>query len=157
MRTMILIQRMSERLLAHWLRKSLIIRRLRLIGGGNFLSFPHSFFGHKHTFSLLLTSIFCLFSSCEKPVDYSLNDDGHPVLYGYYQEATGLESESVDVDSVCRFRTKVDAYTTQHPESKQTWYYPEIQNCIIHRLLAVDLNIDIANGGAWRDTLEIKF
>lgn len=86
-----------------------------------------------------------------------MRDEGHPVLYGYYQEATGLDSESVDVDSVYRFRTKVDAYITLHPDSKDTWYYPEIQKCIIHRLLAVDLNIDIANGGAWRDTLEIKF
>lgn len=151
------IQRLNGRQLAQRLRNALIIRRLRLIGGGNFLRFPHSGISHRHTFPLLLTFLFCLFSSCVKPVDYSLNDDGHPVLYGYYQEAHGLESESVDVDSVCRFRTKVDAYTTQYPDSKQTWYYPEIQNCIIHRLLSVGINIDIANGGAWRDTLEIKF
>ena len=157
MKTMIKIQRLNGRQLAHWLRNALIIRRLRLIGGGDFLGFPHPVLGHKNTFFLLLTSLFCLFSSCVKPVDYSLNDEGHPILYGYYQEAHGLESESVDVDSVCRFRTKVDAYTTQHPDSKQTWYYPEIQNCIIHRLLSVGINIDIANGGEWGDTIKVNF
>ena len=40
MRTMILIQRMSERLVVHWLRKSFIISHLQPTGGGNFLTSP---------------------------------------------------------------------------------------------------------------------
>lgn len=151
------IQRMNERLLAQLLRNALIIRRLRLIGGGNFLRFPHSALSHRHTLPLLLTSLFFLFSSCEKAIDASMRDEGHPVLYGYYQEATGLYQESVDVDSVVRFRTKVDAYTTVHPDSKDTWYYPEIEKCIRQRLVTIDVVIRVGNGGDWSDTLHYDF
>ena len=170
MRTMILIQRMSERLVAHLLRKSFVIRHLQPTGGGNFLTSPFDphtkkkhFLLHDHLatapcWSLFLClSLLFLAASCEKSLDASVRDEGHPILYSYYQEATGLYQESVKVDSVSRFKKKVDAYTSAYPDSKQTWYYPEIVKCISQRLVTIDISFSVGNGGNWSDSTKINF
>ena len=152
MKLMIKIPRLKERALTEWLRKSFIIRHLRIIGGGNFCN-SRSILGILPLFILTLF----VASSCEKELDASVRDDGHPILYGYYQEATGLYQESVSVDSVARFKTKVDAYTSAYPDSKQTWYYPEIERCISQRLVTVTITFNVNNGGNWRDSTETDF
>ena len=86
-----------------------------------------------------------------------MRDEGHPILYSYYQEATGLYQESVKVDSVSRFKKKVDAYTSAYPDSKQTWYYPEIVKCISQRLVTIDISFSVGNGGNWGDSTKINF
>ena len=147
-----MIPRLKERVLAHWLRRHFIIRHINVIGGCKFCN-------SRSILALLPLFIVTLLmaSSCEKELDASVRDDGHPILYSYYQEATGLYQESVDIDSVARFKTKVDAYTTAYPDSKQTWYYPEIERCISQRLVTVTITFGVNNGGNWSDSTETEF
>ena len=150
MRLMMKIPRLKERPIAHWLRSSFIIRGLYGIGGGKFFN-SHSSLG------ILPIFIFTLFvtTSCEKSLDASVCDEGHPVLYEYYHEAAGLYRESVDADSVFRFSAKVDVYTSAYPESKQTSYYPEIENCIKQRLASLGITFVVEDD--WQDTVYIDF
>ena len=168
MRLMMKTPRLKERPIAHWLRSSFIIRGLYGIGGGNFLtSHPHVFDRKSESHSLFQCpklALLCLFlgtftlfvtTSCEKSLDASVRDEGHPVLYEYYHEATGLYRESVDADSVFRFSAKVDGYTSAYPESKQTSYYPEIENCIKQRLATLGITFVVEDD--WQDTVYIDF
>lgn len=120
------------------------------LGGGKFFN-SHSSLG------ILTIFIFTLLmaSSCEKSLDASVCDEGHPVLYEYYHEAAGLYRESVDADSVFRFSAKVDGYTSAYPESKQTSYYPEIENCIRQRLATLGITFVVEDD--WQDTVYIDF
>ena len=142
--------RLNERALAEWLRKSFIIRHLYIIGGGNFCN-------SRSSLGILPLFIITLFfaTSCEKSLDASVRDEGHPVLYGYFHEAAGLFRESVDADSVFRFSAKVDGYTSAYPESKQTSYYPEIENCIKQRLASLGITFVVEDD--WQDTVYIDF
>ena len=150
MRLMIKTPRLKERALAYWLRRCFIVRSLYGIGGGKFCS-------SRSSLGILPLFIITLFfaTSCEKSLDASVRDEGHPVLYSYYHEAAGLFRESVDADSVFRFSEKVDGYTTAYPESKQTSYYPEIENCIKQRLASLGITFVVEDD--WQDTVYIDF
>ncbi len=168
MRLMMKTPRLKERPIAHWLRSSFIIRGLYGIGGGKFLNSRSSsdkrhnlfVFPTKLATTYIRSLLLCVFtllmaSSCEKSLDASVRDEGHPVLYSYFHEATGLFRESVDADSVFRFSAKVDGYTTAYPESKQTSYYPEIKNCIKQRLASLGITFVVEED--WQDTVYIDF
>ena len=94
MRLMMKTPKLNERALAEWLRKSFIIRHLYIIGGGNFCN-------SRSILALLPLFIVTLLlaSSCEKSLDASVRDDGHPVLYTIMAKAMILRPQSAGICS----------------------------------------------------------
>ena len=112
MRLMMKTPKLNERALAEWLRKSLIIRHLYIIGGGNFLTSHSHLFDRKSRNILYLgtskTALLCLIwgtvtlflaSSCEKSLDASVRDEGHPVLFTIMAKAMILRPQSAGICS----------------------------------------------------------
>ncbi len=108
----------------------------------------------RHTRQLLsLVAFALLFASCEKALD-NPKDEGHPILYGYYQESKGLNKDAVDIDSVCRFSDKVYDYVYFNPDCVSTSYFSRIEYNISQRL--GDLGITF-EGSRWDGTTVIDF
>lgn len=104
---------------------------------------------------MLCMALLCtaLFASCEKALD-NPKDEGHPILYGYYQESKGLNKDAVDIDSVCRFSDKVYDYVYFNPDCVSTTYFYKIEYNITQRL--ADLGITF-EGSRWNGTTVIDF
>lgn len=89
---------------------------------------------------LLLLSASFILPSCEKDVfDYS------PQMEAYYVESKGLNS--VTIDSVRTFSSKVDGFVAVNPLAKEHEKYPLIQANIKSASLRLTITVDTTWAG----------
>ena len=87
-----------------------------------------------------------IFASCE-----SYEDPQNEVLKGYFEESKGLFQ--APTDSVARFSTKVNEFTTRIPEAKNDPLYTQIQSNI--KMASLKITLTIAD--EWEDEVVINF
>lgn len=90
-------------------------------------------------FLMLLSASFIL-PSCEKAVS-----DEYPQMEAYYVESKGLNS--VSIDSIKTFSSKVDGFVTTYPLAKEHEKYPLILDNIKEASLRITLSVDTVWGG----------
>ena len=90
-------------------------------------------------FLLLLSASFIL-PSCEKAVS-----DEYPQMEAYYVESKGLNS--VTIDSVRTFSSKVDGFVAVNPLAKEHEKYPLIQANIKSASLRLTITVDTTWAG----------
>lgn len=95
---------------------------------------------------LLLLSASFILPSCEKEVfDYS------PQMEAYYVESKGLNS--VTIDSVRTFSSKVDGFVAVNPLAKEHEKYPLIQANIKSASLRLTITVDTT----WDGSITVKY
>ena len=95
----------------------------------------------------MFAAVVLLLASCEKEGAA----DQWPQMRTFYNESCGLQT--VALDSVTRFATKVDAFTTTWPESKEHPLYPAIQS----NIKAASLRITITINDTWNGETYINY
>ena len=136
----------------------LTMSMLHVIGGGKSYDLtPYRkplfhLFCHIGVLCLLGTAPFLV--SCQKQPEADITE-GHPVLYGYYQESCHLWKDDIKTDSVKRFVLKVDDYITKYPDGRNTSYYPGLEQNTKNAMVRVNI---IIGGTVWDpDTIKINF
>lgn len=84
---------------------------------------------------LCLCAFSLIFISCEH-----LEDPSHLLMKDYFEESQGLSQASTD--SVARFSTKVNEFTTRIPEAKNDPLYTRIQENIRMATLRITIKIE---------------
>ena len=107
------------------------------------MSFAHR---GKAFLCLCLCAFSLFFTSCEH-----LEDPSHLLMKDYFEESQGLSQASTD--SVARFSTKVNEFTTRTPEAKNEPLYTQIQSNI--KMASLKITLTIAD--EWEDDVVIKF
>lgn len=85
----------------------------------------------------LLALMMCLMTACDKEVEQ------WPQMRTFYGESCGLQA--VPLDSVSRFKVKVDDFTMANPASKEHPLYPKIRT----NIQAASLRLTITINDEW--------
>ena len=119
-----------------YISNPLIIRVLKLIGGGKTLNISVLRNSLIPLFVLTIVSFLCL--ACSK--ETSVSQPQYPEMQAYYVESCHLSVAATD--SVQRFMQKVDTFVTHHTDAKQDPLYPRIQENIRSASFRLNINVD---------------
>ena len=97
---------------------------------------------------LFLFAICFMAVGCEKVI----LSESYPQIEAFYKESLGL-SAITSLDSVRAFSQKVNSFTSEYPDSKESPLYPQIQE----NIRVASLRIKIECDSTWAGTINLNF